>query len=115
MKRWVLPMRVGDHGIFEAIRSGEKSIETRAGGRYDAIEVGDTLEFRCGPDRLAKLVKSIQRFDSAEDLFRSIPRSAVLPEASTDEAAIKTILSFTGNAERIAERGILAFEMEEKE
>jgi ASC-1-like (ASCH) protein len=46
MKKWVLRIRQNDMGIFEAIVSGKKQVETRAATeRYGKVRVGDCLIF----------------------------------------------------------------------
>ena len=48
MSRWVLPIRQADRLVFDLLKSGQKKIETRAGGKYDGIKAGDTVVYTCG-------------------------------------------------------------------
>ena len=113
MKKWVLRFRAVDRDKYMTVVDGTKSVETRAaGGRFDAIAVGDILVFTCEGERLERQVKSVRHFASIAELFAAIPRPTVMPWTKTDEEAVASYYSFPGYKEKIAERGLLAFEME---
>ncbi|MFZ4500561.1 MAG: hypothetical protein ACOYMZ_03695 [Minisyncoccia bacterium] len=55
MKTWTLRFRAVDKKNFDEVKNGSKPIETRAATvKYQPIEVGDTLLFVCGKERLAR-------------------------------------------------------------
>ena len=61
---------------FEMIRSGEKTIELRLfDEKRQQIEVGDTIVFTSNAtgETLSKTVAKLHRFDSFDDLYRSLP------------------------------------------
>ena len=61
---------------FEMIRSGEKTIELRLfDEKRQQIEVGDTIVFTSNAtgETLSKTVAKLHRFDSFDQLYRSLP------------------------------------------
>lgn len=112
MKKWVLRLRKSDIPIYEALVSGEKSIETRAGTvRYQKIEKGDILVMSCGKDHQEFSVGMIDHFPSVKDLFDAIDYRLILPESYSRIAAENVYKSFSGYDEKIKQFGILAFHL----
>ena len=69
--RHTLRFRAVNRNIFDAIRSGKKKIETRAGSpKFFNIEVGDMLVFICGKDRFEKKVKKAKKFKDIKSLLK---------------------------------------------
>ena len=55
MKKYTLRFRKTDKGIFNDIKHGLKTIETRAAtDRFRPIKAGDILIFVCGKERFEK-------------------------------------------------------------
>lgn len=112
MKR-VLRFAKNHQATFEAIRDGRKSVETRAGSpNYATIQPGDELVLVCNGQRCSKIVKTVQKFASIEELLSAIPVSRIFPDqARSVEEAAAIYHRFPGYRERIAEFGLLAFEV----
>ena len=112
MKTWTLRFRVVDKKNFDALRSGIKSVETRAATeKYRQILPGDSLVITCDGEEMKKRVNSVAVYPSIEDMFKYIPMSTVMPEARTLEEAKKEYYSYAGYEEKIAEHGLIAFEI----
>lgn len=111
-KRWVLNFRAVDREKFLDVAEGRKTVETRAaGGRFDAIAVGDVLEFRCGKERLEKTVASVSRFKSVAELLVVVPRMSVMPWTKNEAEVVETYHGFPGYDEKISKHGLLVFEL----
>jgi len=113
MKKHLLRIRQKDKLVFDAIKSGEKSIETRAGSvRYGRIESGDMLVFICGKEKLEKKVRKVAHFASIDDLMEAIDFKEIMPFVDSLDQAKKLYYSFPNYKERLKEFGILAFKLE---
>ena len=112
MKTWPLRFRAIDKSNFDALKSGAKSMETRAATpKYRQIQPGDILAISCAGDTMRKEVKSVQIFPSVEAMFREIPMESVMPEARTLEDALREYHSYPGYEEKLAEYGVIALEL----
>lgn len=108
----VFRVREQDRGIFEAIKSGEKDVETRAAtDKYQQIEVGDYILIVCGKHRIAKTVKSRRHFSSLEKLLEQVDFKRIIPGAHSVDEAKSVWLRFPGYREKIAKFGLMAFEI----
>ena len=101
-----------DKDIFEAVVRGEKTIETRAGGKYDDIKGGDTIELVCGNQRISKKVSKIELFESVEDILKKYKPRTLNPNISTAEEARKMWEGSPGYKERLRKYGLVAFHLE---
>lgn len=112
MKTWTLRFRAVDKKNFEELRSGIKSVETRAASvKYQPIEKGDTLTFVCGKDKFSKTITKKFHFKSIDAMFKKIPFKKIMPDLKTKEEAKKRYFSYPNYEEKIKEFGILAFEI----
>jgi ASC-1-like (ASCH) protein len=110
MKKYLLRCRSSDRDIFRAIEAGRKTIDTRAAtNRYRNIAAGDVLIITCGPDRIEKTVKKVERFSSVEELLKKVPFVQINPDAKSTSDLYKMYASFPGYQERFDQYGILAF------
>ena len=113
MKSHTITFREQDKNNFDAIKSGEKTIESRAGtGKYKEIEVGDEIVFECAGETLSKTVKKIYHWASVEQMIEEVPLKSVIPWVKTVEEAKAVYASFPSYEEKIKEFGILGFELE---
>lgn len=113
MKTWRLPFRAVDRDKFEALRRGEKSIETRAGGpKYRGMAEGDLAVISCGAEKLERRIVNLRHFDTLDELFAAVPYEQVFPWAKDLDEAKSSYDAYPGYAERIKGYGILAFELE---
>lgn len=112
-KKYVLGISEADRKIFNVLQSGEKTVETRAGGpKYDAIQAGDVLIFQCGDNTFERGVASVEHFKDIEALLAKYAPQEINPMLSTPEEIYEMYEGFPGYKERIAEHGLIAFELE---
>jgi ASC-1-like (ASCH) protein len=109
-RTWVLRIRAADHRVFDALRAGTKTVETRlATPRYRAACPGDRLLFLCGAERLERQVKAVRIVPSIEALAQEFAPSSILPGAKNAEDLRALYATFPGYEEKIVSRGIVAF------
>ncbi len=105
----VLRINKNSKFIFEAIKEGKKSVETRAASvRYKNISIGDVLIFTCGDKRLEKEVKRVKRFASIHSLLKSVNFKKVMPWVSSVKEVEKSYYKFPGYKEKIKQLGLIA-------
>jgi len=98
-----------DRNLFEAVGSGLKPIETRAGTKkFQSIKPGDEVTFACGKDKIGKVVFKVEKYSSPEEMYGSLPFKKVSPFAKSEQEAINMHKSFTGYRKKIEEHGIIA-------
>lgn len=103
-------IRKADKDIFESLKKGEKSIETRACTRkFQKIKEGDTLVFNCDNQKLEKKVKKVEHFESIEELFESVDIKNVFPDIDTLETLKQAYFSFPNYKQKIDNYGLFAF------
>ena len=108
-----LIFRQVDKKSFDDIKSGVKSVETRANSvKYQKIEVGDTLTFACGEDKFFKTVTKKYLWKGIEEMVAEIPFKRIMPDVSSVEEMKKAYSSYPDYDERIKEFGLAHFEME---
>jgi ASC-1-like (ASCH) protein len=110
MAKFILPIREEDKRFLEAIKRGEKTIETRAATpKYRKIKPGDILVFRCGKEKLEKKVKEVLVFKSIEELTETLGIQQIMPFASSVGEMREIYFSFPGYQGKIAKYGLIAF------
>jgi len=108
-----LRCREADRAIFDAVRSGRKTVETRAAtARYRGIANGDRVAFVCGRDRFVKRVKKARLFRSLPALLRRYRVRDVNPDVRTAAELKAMYESFSGYKEKIKKFGLIALELE---
>lgn len=111
-KKWILSFRAENKNIFEAIRNGEKLIETRAGGgKYEGIKDGDYLIFSCEGKKFEREIIKVTKFKTISALVKKYPVKSINPMVKNVLELTKMYESFPGYKERIKRDGILAFEL----
>ena len=112
-KKYLLKFRAVNRDTFEAIRSGEKKIETRAATeRYRNIRAGDVVVLSCGKQKFQRAIKSAQHFKSIPALFKKYKIKEVMPEVKTLKEAEKVYYSYPAYEEKIKKFGLIALELE---
>ena len=112
MKNWTLRFRQVDRARFEEVKSGLKSIETRAATiKYQPIQKGDTITFVCGKERFVKEIANVYHFPSPEAMVKKLPLQKIMPLVTSIEEMKKRYYSYPGYEEKIKEHGIFAFEL----
>jgi ASC-1-like (ASCH) protein len=113
MRIWTLRFRAVDKKNFDEVKNGSKPIETRAATmKYRLIEVGDTLLFVCGKERLSKKILKKYYFPSIDAMIKKIPYQEIMPSVKSIEEMKKTYSSYSGYNKKIKKFGIFAFELE---
>ena len=111
MKTYILRFRQIDRVNFEEVRSGEKSIETRAATvKYRPIVVGDEIKFVCGDDSFVKMISNVYHWPSVDAMVKEIPFKKVMPSGESVAELKKAYASYPGYEEKIKEFGLLGFE-----
>ena len=106
----LLRIRQADKEIYEDLRSGAKSIETRAAtAKYQKLAKGDTVTFLCGKDRFSKRVGKVYRWKSITAMAKAVPFKKVMPRAASLAEVRKIYASYPGYAEKIREHGLIGF------
>ncbi|MDD5145585.1 MAG: hypothetical protein PHF44_01965 [Candidatus Pacebacteria bacterium] len=108
-----LRFRQADRKIFNAIKSGEKRVETRAATtKFLNLKRGDGLRFVCGKDRFEKQVKKFAIFKSIDELVKKYKVKEINPFICSSEDLKKMYYSFPNYKEKIKKYGIIALELE---
>lgn len=101
-----------DRHNFDALNSGKKSIETRAGSEmYHQIQPDDNIVFVCDKESIYKKVKEVYKFNNLDDLLETISLTDIMPWVKSRSEAREIWLSFPGYKQRIEQYGIIAFKV----
>ena len=112
MKNWTLKFRATDKKNFDEVKSGVKSIETRACTvRYQPIEVGDTLTFVCGKEKCMKKIIKKFHWRSVDAMTKKINFKKIMPSVKSVEEMKKVYASYPDYEKKIKEHGLLGFEL----
>jgi ASC-1-like (ASCH) protein len=112
MKRYILRFRQIDRNIFEAIKNGEKTVETRAATvKYRNIAAGDIMSFVCGDECIEKNIESAEIFKDIDSLLQKHRLKDIGPYITNREHLIKMYYSFPGYKEKIAKFGLIALKL----
>lgn len=110
MKNWTLRFRAVDKKNFDEVKSGSKSIETRAGTvRYRPIAAGDTLTFVCGKERCVKKITKKSHWPSVHAMIKEIGFKKVMPSITSVAEMKKTYASYPGYEKKIKKHGLFGF------
>src|SRR5690349_148874 len=112
MKNWTLRLRKTDTEIFNDIRTGRKSVETRAATkRYLPVAAGDTLTFVCGKDRFTKTITKRFHWKSITAMLKEVPFQKIMPSVGSVENLKKAYASYPGYKEKLRKYGLLGFKL----
>lgn len=102
-----------DRHNFDDVRSGVKTVETRAAApKYMAVQVGDEITLACGSDTLTKRVVKKYHWPSIEAMLAEVPLKHVMPDLSTPDQVKARYATYPGYDTKIPELGIVGFELE---
>ncbi|MBW3538100.1 hypothetical protein KY386_01245 [Candidatus Parcubacteria bacterium] len=108
MKKVVVRFRAADRPVFDAIKNGDKTVETRAATpRYRGVQVSDVLVMLCGADRLEKRVTSVHHFKDVSALLDEVDWRKIAPEVGSREAMLASYERWYGG--KIDQLGLVAF------
>jgi ASC-1-like (ASCH) protein len=112
MKKYTLKFALKNKYVFDAIKNGEKKIETRAGTvRYKNIKAGDIFVLSCGNKKFEKMIRKVSHFKSISSLVKKYSPKEINPKINTEKELTQMFFSFNGYKEKIKKFGILAFEL----
>jgi len=112
MKNYTLRFRAVDRARFDEVRSGLKSVETRAATvKYQPIEVGDTLTFVCGEEQFVKEISKKFHWASVDAMVKEIDFKKIMPAVDSVEEMKGVYASYPGYEEKIREFGLFGFEL----
>lgn len=107
-----LVFREVDRARFEEVRDGTKAIETRAATpKYQAVNVGDELQFSCGGDTFSKKVIKKFHWPGIEAMLAEIPLKKAFPDLDSIEQVQVRYAGYPGYEEKIKSFGIIGFEL----
>ena len=112
MTKWALNIRALDRHIFDDIKKGLKTVETRAATKkFQKVKVGDILVFACGRSRLEKKVKHVRIFKSVGAMARTIPFRKIMPSIRTIAEMRAAYYQWPGYREKLKKYGVIAFDI----
>lgn len=112
MLKHTLKFRAINRDIFLDIKSGKKSVETRAASeRYKDIKAGDIMVFVCGKERFEKKVKKARIFKSIKALLKTYPIKKIMPQLSTGKEMRDAWYSYPDYKQKIQKHGLIALEL----
>ena len=112
MAKHILKIREVDKVVFDAIKDGQKTIETRAAtDKFRKIEKGDILVLVCGGRKLERQVLEIDYYRSIEEMTKALDFKKVTPFVNSIDEMMEVYYSFPNYKEKISEFGLVAFTM----
>jgi|SRR3989338_7112100 len=111
-KKYTLRFRAVNKDIFDAIKSGKKTVETRAATvKYRNIKAGDSLVLICGTQRFEKKIKKATIFKSIPAMLKKYKVKQIMPSLSTQQELEAAYYSYPGYKEKIKKFGLIALEL----
>lgn len=112
MKKHVLRIREIDKIVFDNIKDGSKSVETRAAtDKFRKIRVEDILVFVCGDHELEKKVEKVDYYKNIEEMVKEINFRSIMPFVDSIDEMKKVYFSFPNYEDKINNFGIVAFKL----
>jgi len=110
MKKHSLRIRQADNFVFDLIKNGEKTIETRAAtDKYRKIKEGDILVFVCNDDKLEKEIEKVDYYKSIDEITKAIDFKKIMPFVDSIEEMKQVYYSFPDYREKIRKFGLIVF------
>lgn len=111
-KIYILKFRAVNRGIFEAIKTGKKKIETRAATeKYKKAVIGDKVCLVCGREKFVKRIVAAQIFPTVAALLKKYRPSQINPNIKTEAGLRKMYYSFSNYRDKIKKLGLVAWEL----
>ncbi len=112
MTKHTVKFRAVNRDIFLDIKSGKKSVETRAATeRYQNIKAGDIIVLVCGKERFKKKVKKAKIFKSVTALLKTYPLKKIMPKMKSQKEWREELYTYPNYKEKIRKHGIIALEL----
>lgn len=111
MKTIVLRLRAADKEIFDAIKTGNKKVETRAATKkYKNIQAGDIVVFVCDKKKFRKTVKRVRHFRSVSAMLKVYKVKDIMPKLRTKKELEAAYHGYPHYREKIKRSGLVALE-----
>lgn len=112
MAKYTLRFRAVNKDIFLDIKSGKKTVETRAATeKYRNIKDGDLMVLVCGKEKFEMKVKKAKIFKSIKSLIKAYAIKKIMPNLSTEKELRDAYYSYPNYKEKIKKFGIIALEL----
>ena len=109
MKKHILRFRKTDKGIFDNIKKGLKTIETRvATTKFCNIKNEDILVFLCDGKKFTKEVIEVKHFQSIKKMAKDLDIKKIMPQISSLKEMKAVYYCFPGYKEKIKKFGLVA-------
>lgn len=107
-----LRFRAVNKDIFLDIKSGKKTVETRAATeKYRNIKNGDILVLSCGNEKFEKIVKQARMYKTIGSLVKAYPIKKIMPNISSEKELQNAYYSYPNYKEKIKKFGLVALEL----
>src|SRR3989338_10252735 len=95
-KKFILRIRLRDKYIFQAIKNGNKKVDTRAAStRNRSIKTGDKLILICGKEKIERKVKGVRVFKTISALLKKYKQQQINPKTFSEKEITKMYYSFS--------------------
>ena len=112
MNKYTLRFRTINKKMFLDIKSGKKTIETRAATeKYKNIKAGDILVLSCGKEKFEKTVKKTKIYKSIKSIAEAYSLKKIMPEIDSDKKLREAYYSYPNYKEKIKKFGLIALEL----
>lgn len=112
MAKYTLKFRAVNKDIFLDIKSGKKTVETRAATeRYKDIKAGDMLVLVCGKERLEKVIKKVRIFKTINSLLKTYSIKKIVPKLNSEKEWREELYTYPNYKEKIKKFGLIALEL----
>lgn len=112
MKKYTLRFRAMNKDIFLDIKSGKKTVETRAATmKYRDIKDGDLIVLVCGKERFEKTAKKAKIFRTIKALTKTYSFKKIMPNISSEKELRDAYYSYPNYKEKIKKFGLIALEL----
>lgn len=112
MARYTLKFRAVNKDIFLDIKSGKKTVETRAATqKYRGIKADDILILSCDKKKFEIRVKKTKIFSSIKSLIKTYPIKMIMPQISTEKELRDAYYGYPNYKEKIKKSGLIALEL----
>lgn len=110
--KYTLHFRAVNKDVFLDIKSGKKTVETRAGTeRYRNIKPGDMVVLVCGKERFEKEVKKAKIFKTIKSLVKTYPIKKITPNILSEKELESAYYSYPNYRDKIKKFGLIALEL----
>ncbi|OGN14933.1 MAG: hypothetical protein A3J47_00790 [Candidatus Yanofskybacteria bacterium RIFCSPHIGHO2_02_FULL_43_22] len=112
MTKYILKFRIINRATFLDIKSGRKTVETRAATeKYRNIKKGDLLVLVCGKEKFEKKVKKARIFKTIVSMVKVYPPDKIMPDVSSVRELREAYYGYPHYGEKIKKYGLVALEI----